>query len=266
MSSFPTLDLLGLNLLAAVLFMGCVWLLSLPARNASLADIFWGPGFVLLAWVSFAQTGGYLGRKLLLALLTTAWGLRLALHIAWRNRGQGEDRRYQAWRAKRGESFWWVSLFTVFLTQAVLLWLVSLAIQLGQVSPTPAHLTGLDLLGALVWAAGFTFEAVADWQLARFKADPTNRGRVMNLGLWAYSRHPNYFGESLIWWGLFLIALATPLGWWALVSPLVITFLLLRVSGVTLLEKDIVERRPEYREYLETTSPFLPWFPKKKRP
>jgi steroid 5-alpha reductase family enzyme len=154
----------------------------------------------------------------------------------------------------------------VFLTQAVLLWLVSLAVQIGQLSPSPARLTSLDLLGALVWAVGFSWEAVADWQLARFKADPGNRGKVMNRGLWAYSRHPNYFGESLIWWGLFLIALATPLGWWALVSPLVITFLLLRVSGVTLLEKDIVERRPEYREYLETTSPFLPWFPKKKRP
>jgi steroid 5-alpha reductase family enzyme len=239
-----------------------VWLLSLPTRNASLADIFWGLGFVLLAWVSFVLTGGYLGRKLLIVLLTSAWGLRLSLHIAWRNWGKGEDRRYQAWRAKRGASFWLVSLFTVFLIQAVLLWLVSLAVQVGQISPTPARFTGLDLLGSLVWVVGFTFEAVADWQLARFKADPANRGKVMNQGLWRYSRHPNYFGESLIWWGLFLISLTTPYGWWALISPLVITFLLLKVSGVTLLEKDIVERRPEYREYLETTSAFIPWFPK----
>jgi steroid 5-alpha reductase family enzyme len=246
--------------------MGCVWLLSLPTRNASLADIFWGPGFVLLAWLSFALTDGYVGRKLLLALLTTAWGLRLSLHIAWRNWGQGEDRRYQAWRAKRGASFWWVSLFTVFLTQAVLLWLVSLTVQIGQLPPTPARLTGLDILGSLFWAIGFTWEAVADWQLARFKADPANRGKVMNQGLWAYSRHPNYFGESLIWWGLFLITLATPSGWWAIISPVVITFLLLKVSGVVLLEKDIAERRPEYREYLETTSAFIPWFPKRRRP
>ena len=262
MSVLAPFSLLGLNLLAAVLFMAFVWLLSLPTRNASLADIFWGLGFVLLAWLSFFGAGGYLGRKLLLTLLTSAWGLRLSLHIAWRNWGHGEDRRYQAWRAKRGASFWWVSLFTVFLIQAVLLWLVSLAVQIGQTSTTPAHLTGLDLLGSLVWVVGFTFEAVADWQLARFKADPANRGKVMNQGLWRYSRHPNYFGESLIWWGLFLIALATPHGWWALISPLVITFLLLKVSGVTLLEKDIVERRPEYREYLETTSAFIPWFPK----
>jgi steroid 5-alpha reductase family enzyme len=256
--------LLGLNLLAAVGFMGGVWLLSLPTRNASLADIFWGLGFVFIAWLSFALTGGYPGRKLLLVLLTTVWGLRLTLYIAWRNWGKGEDRRYQAWRAKRGESVWWVSFFTVFTTQAVLLWLVSMAVQLGQVSPTPARLTGLDLLGILVWAAGFTCEAVADWQLARFKADSANRGKVMNQGLWAYSRHPNYFGESLIWWGLFLIALATAYGWWAIISPMVITFLLLKVSGVTLVEKDIMERRPEYREYLETTSAFIPWFRKRQ--
>jgi steroid 5-alpha reductase family enzyme len=257
--------LLGLNLLAAVLFMGGVWLLSLPTRNASLADIFWGPGFVLLAWLSFTQTDGYLGRKLLIVFLTSIWGLRLSLHILWRNWGQGEDRRYQAWRAKRGASFWWVSLFTVFLTQAVLLWLVSLSLQIGQVAPTPARLTGLDLLGTLIWAAGFIFETISDWQLARFKADPANRGKVMNRGLWAYSRHPNYFGESLIWWGLFCIALATPFGWWAFISPVVITFLLLKVSGVVLLEKDIVERRPEYREYQESTSAFIPWFPQRRR-
>ena len=136
--------------------------------------------------------------------------------------------------------------------------------QLAQVSPQPASLTGLDFLGALLWFTGFVFEAVSDWQLARFKTDPANRGRVMNRGLWAYSRHPNYFGETLIWWGIFLIALPTPYGWYALVSPVVITFLLLKVSGVTLLEKDIVERRPEYREYLETTSAFIPWFPKRR--
>lgn len=265
MASDSVVSLLGLNLVAAILFMGGVWLLSLPTRNASLADIFWGPGFVLIAWLSFANTDGYLGRKLLLALCTTAWGLRLALHIAWRNWGQGEDRRYQAWRAKRGASFWWVSLFSVFLTQALLLWVVSLSVQLGQAAPTPARLTGFDLLGALIWTVGFLFEAVADWQLTRFKADPANRGKVMNRGLWRYSRHPNYFGESLMWWGIFAITLATPYGWWALISPVVITFLLLKVSGVVLLEKDIGERRPEYRAYRETTSAFIPWFSKERR-
>ncbi|MEJ2069768.1 MAG: DUF1295 domain-containing protein [Syntrophobacterales bacterium] len=204
--------------------MSFVWLLSLPTRNASLADIFWGLGFVLIAWLSFGLTGGYLGRKLLL----------------------------------------WVSLFTVFLTQAILLWVISLVVQLGQLSPVPSRLTILDVLGTLVWGVGFVVETVADWQLVRFKADPNNKGRVMNRGLWAYSRHPNYFGETLIWWGFFLITLTTPYGYWAIVSPLTITFLLLKVSGVTLLEKDITERRPEYREYIKNTSPFIPWFPKRK--
>ena len=142
-----------------------------------------------------------LGRNLLLTLLTSAWGLRLSLHMAWLNWGHGEDRRYQEWRKKWGASFWWVSLFTVFLIQAGLLWLIFLTVQLGQISPNPAHFTWLDFLGVLVWTIGFTFEAVADWQLASFKADPANRGKVMNQGLWGYSRHPNYFGESLIWSG-----------------------------------------------------------------
>jgi steroid 5-alpha reductase family enzyme len=266
MAPYPLFLLLVVNLLAAATFMGGVWLLSLPTKNASLADIFWGLGFVLIAWLTFGLTGGYMGRKVLLTLLTTVWGLRLSLYILWRNWGKGEDRRYQAWRAKRGADFWWVSLFNVFLTQAVLLWLVSLTVQIGQMAATPARLTGLDVLGALLWLTGFSFEALADWQLARFKADPANRGKVMNRGLWAYSRHPNYFGESLIWWGLFLIALATPHGWWALISPVVITFLLLKVSGVVLLEKDIVERRPGYQEYRETTSAFMPWFPKRRHP
>jgi steroid 5-alpha reductase family enzyme len=265
MAPYHILYILGWNLLAALGLMVGVWLLSLPTRNASLADIFWGLGFVLIALLSFFLSNGYLGRQLLLTLLTSAWGLRLSLYIFWRNRGKGEDRRYQEWRHKRGASFWWVSLFNVFLIQAVLLWLIALTVQLGQISSTPAHFTWLDFLGVLVWTTGFTFEAIADWQLASFKADPANRGKVMNQGLWRYSRHPNYFGESLIWWGLFLITLTTPHGWWALISPLVITFLLLKVSGVTLLEKDIVERRPGYQEYLETTSAFIPWFPKTRR-
>ncbi|MGQ9921210.1 MAG: DUF1295 domain-containing protein, partial [Desulfobacca sp.] len=176
----------------------------------------------------------------------------------------GEDRRYQAWRAKRGESFWWVSFFNIFLLQALLLWLISLSIQMGQAAPMPAYLTGWDLVGSLVWTVGFIFEAVADWQLVHFKANPANRGKVMNRGLWRYSRHPNYFGEAIMWWGIFLITAATPYGWWTIISPVVITFLLLKVSGVVLLEKDIGERRPAYREYQETTSAFIPWPPRRR--
>ena len=260
----PVFNILAMNLMAALVFMFGVWLLSLVKKNASIVDVFWGLGFILIAWLTFTEADGYLPRQVLLVLLTTLWGLRLSLHILVRNWGKGEDRRYQAWRAKQGERFWWVSLFTIFGTQAVLLWVVSLVVQLGQLSPVPSHLKMLDALGTLVWGVGFGFEAVADWQLTRFKADPAHKGKVMNRGLWAYSRHPNYFGETLIWWGLFLITLATPYGYWAIISPLTITFLLLKVSGVTLLEQTITERRPEYREYIKNTSPFIPWFPKRK--
>lgn len=257
-------EILGLNLLAALLFMFGVWLLSLVKKNASIVDVFWGLGFTVITWLTFFQAEGYPARQLLLVFCTSIWGLRLSLHILVRNWGKGEDRRYQAWRAKHGESFPWVSLFTIFGTQALLLWVVSLVVQLGQLSTVPSRLTLWDALGILVWGVGFGFEAVADWQLARFKADPNNKGKVMNRGLWAYSRHPNYFGETLIWWGLFFITFSTPYGYWAIVSPLTITFLLLKVSGVTLLEQTITERRPEYREYMKNTSPFIPWFPKHK--
>lgn len=252
------------NLAAVMAMMFAVWLLSLFKRDASVVDVFWGLGFVVVAWLTFLQADGYLGRKLLITLLTTLWGLRLALHILIRNWGHGEDRRYQAWRAQYGARFWWVSLFTVFGLQGVLLWAISLVLQVGQISAIPARLVMLDLLGAIIWAVGFIFEALADWQLYRFKADPENKGKVMNKGLWAYTRHPNYFGESLVWWGLFIITLATPGSTWVVISPLLITFLLLKVSGVTLLEKTIVDSRPEYRGYIETTSSFIPRLPRKR--
>jgi len=254
------------NLSAVMAMMFAIWLLSLIKGDASIVDVFWGLGFVVVAWLTFLQADGYLGRKALITLLTTLWGLRLALYILVRNWGHGEDRRYRAWRAQYGPRFWWVSLFTVFGLQGLLLWIISLVLQVGQISAIPARLVIFDLLGVMIWTAGFIFEAVADWQLYRFKADPENKGKVMNKGLWAYTRHPNYFGETLVWWGLFLITLATPGSGWVVISPVLITFLLLKVSGVTLLEKTIVESRPEYEEYIKSTSSFIPWFPKKEKP
>ncbi len=254
------------NLIAALVFMSAVWLLSVRHKNAGIVDSFWGPGFILLAGLTAWQAPGFGGRQTLLLALTLAWGLRLSLHITWRNWGQGEDRRYQAFRAKHGEAFWWKSLLVIFWLQGLLMWLIALGLQAGLMSAQPAHFTWQDRLGTLVWLIGFAFEAAADWQLARFKADPANRGRVMNQGVWRYSRHPNYFGETLIWWGIFLVALADPGNWWAVISPVTITFLLLRVSGVSLLEKDMEERRPEYRQYQESTSTFLPWFPRRPAP
>ena len=261
-----TITIMGLNLAIVLGMMVGVWLLSLLLKDASIADIFWGLGFVLVAWVTFFWAEGYILRQLLLTILVSVWGLRLAAYIGFRNRGKGEDRRYQAWRVQYGKNFWWVSLFNVFGVQAILLWVISLVVQAGQIASGPAGLGRLDWAGFVIWTIGFAFEAGADLQLYRFKADPMNRGKVMDRGLWAYSRHPNYFGESLIWWGIFLITLSTPNSLWTVISPITITFLLLKVSGVTLLEKTIVEKRPEYRAYIKATSAFLPWFPGRKDP
>jgi steroid 5-alpha reductase family enzyme len=254
-----------MNLGICLGLMVCVWVFSLAVRNASVVDTFWGLGFVLVAWTTFFVAEGYAGRRLLISGMVTIWGVRLAVHIASRSWGHGEDRRYRAWRKRAGGRFWWMSLFTIFGMQGILLWVIALGVQAGQIARLPAAFTWLDALGALVWAVGFGFEALADRQLTRFKSNPANRGHVMDRGLWAYSRHPNYFGEMLMWWGIFLVVFFTPGGIWTIVSPLTITFLLLRVSGVTLLEKTIVDSRPGYADYQRQTSAFVPWFPKRSR-
>lgn len=240
-----------------------LWLVSLKVKNASIVDIFWGAGFAAIALVTFALTDGYKPRKWLIASLVIIWGVRLASYIGWRNAGKGEDFRYQAMRKRHGDRFAVVSLFTVFALQGVLMWVISLPVQFAQLSREPGHLTWLDFLGAALWAIGLLFEAIGDWQLARFKSDPANKGMVMDRGLWAYTRHPNYFGDALLWWGLFLIALATPRGLLTVISPLLMTTLLMKVSGVALLEKTLVKTRPEYRNYVHRTSAFFPLPPKR---
>jgi steroid 5-alpha reductase family enzyme len=260
-----TLQILAWNLITVTIMMVAGWLVSLRYKNVTLVDSLWGIGFVVIAWLTFALSDGYSARSLLLAGLTTVWGLRLSIYLTRRNHGKGEDPRYGAWRRQYGNRFWIVSLFNVFLVQALFLWVIALATQLGQMSPVPARLTWLDGLGAFVWATGFIFETVGDWQLARFKADPAHKGRVMDRGLWAYSRHPNYFGEALIWWGIFLIVLATPDSLWTVISPALITITLLKITGIALTEKTILEKRPEYREYIDRTSAFVPWFPKRRK-
>ena len=245
-----------------VLYMVAIWLLSIPLRNASIVDIFWGLGFVVVAFLSLALADGFAGRRILITALVTIWGLRLSLHILWRNFGKREDYRYRAWREAAGPAFWWTSLFRVFLLQGVILWVVSMPILAAGYYGSTGHFTPIDVAGVLVWGVGFTFEAVGDIQLARFKANPGNKGKVMRTGLWRYTRHPNYFGDAAVWWGMFLIAAATVNGLWTVFSPALMTFLLVRVSGVALLEKKQVETRPEYRDYIESTSAFLPWFPR----
>jgi len=249
-------------LLVILVLMVLLWLVSLLLKNSSIVDIFWGTGFVIAAWVYFALTpDGLFARKLLIALLTTIWGLRLSIHILWRNHGKPEDFRYQVWRKEAGAAWWWRSFFKVFLLQGILMWIISAPLLAAQFFTGPDHLTVLDFLGVFVWLVGFFFEAVGDLQLARFKSNPANKGTVMNRGVWRYTRHPNYFGDSAQWWGYYLIA-ACAGGWWTAFSPLLMTLLLLRVSGVTLLEKTMAVR-PGYEEYIRNTSAFLPWFPKK---
>ncbi len=257
-----TWTVLGLNLASVSLLMLIGWLVSLRPSNVTIVDSFWGLGFVLIAWLTLAFTDGYTPRQWLVAGLVTVWGVRLSLHLTRRNHGKGEDPRYARWRRQSGPGFWWTSLFKVFLLQAVFLWLIALALQAGIAAATPARLTWLDVWGALVWLAGFYFESVADRQLRQFKADPANRGRVLSHGLWAYCRHPNYFGEAVLWWGLFLPALATG-AWWAVLSPLLITAVLLKMTGVPLTERLLLEKRPGYREYMATTNAFIPRFTKK---
>ncbi len=250
----------GLGLALGLTFL--LWLASLPLRNASIIDAFWGPGFVALALFYFLRTGAASPRKLLLLSLVALWGLRLGIYIARRNHGKGEDFRYAAMRKASGERFPWVSLGTVFWLQGALMGALSAPLLVAQVPPQPPALGGLDVAATAIFVAGFLCEAFADAQMARFKADPSRRGSVMDQGLWRFSRHPNYFGEALLQWGLCLFALGARGGWWTLFAPVVMTLLLLEVSGVALLEKTMVETKPRYRDYIARTSAFVPWPPR----
>jgi len=255
--------LAGPGLLAALGLTTLVWLISLVRRDASIVDVFWGLGFVLLAWLyrGLGEGAGDGGRQALVPVLVTIWGGRLSAHILWRNWGRGEDYRYAAMRRKWGPRFGLLSLAIVFWLQGVLLWIVAMPLlQVQAVGSVPW--SWLDGLGVALVVAGLIFEAVGDWQLARFRRDPANAGDVMDRGLWRYTRHPNYFGDVLLWWGFGAFALATPGGAWALTGPLLMTTLILRVSGVTLLEEGLHASRPGYADYVRRTSAFVPWPPK----
>ena len=259
--SFLTTYFIGLGVIIGIMVL--LWLVSLAINNASIVDIFWGLGFVISAWLYFLLTpDGFLPRKLLIALIVTIWGLRLSIHVFLRNKGKGEDFRYKKWREENGAIWWWKSLFQVFLLQGGLLWIVSAPLLAAQFSNFTDKLTILDFAGLFVWGVGFFFETTGDLQLARFKMKPENRGKVLNTGVWRYTRHPNYFGDATQWWGFYLIALAAG-GWWAIFSPLLMTFLLVFVSGVAMLEKTM-KAKPKYADYIQSTSSFIPWFPRKK--
>jgi steroid 5-alpha reductase family enzyme len=251
----------GIALLVILACMCLLWLLSLRLRNASIVDIFWGSGFVLANLVCAALTpDGFPLRKWLITILVTIWGLRLSLYILRRNWGKPEDFRYQKWRQESSGRWWWQSLFQVFFLQGLLMWIISAPLLAAQAGANSS--AGIwELAGIVIWAIGFFFESVGDLQLAHFRSDPKNKGKVLDYGVWRYTRHPNYFGDSAQWWGFFLIAVGAG-GWWTVFSPIVMTLFLLRVSGVSLLEKTM-GTRPGYQEYIKRTSAFIPWFPRK---
>ena len=248
---------------AVALLMFATWLVSLARKDASLVDIVWGSAFVLVAAVVALVGDGAESRRSLLFAMVAIWGLRLSAYLAWRNLGHGEDYRYQAMRKKYGDRFPLVSLVVVFGLQALLVFVVSLPVQLAATATHPAGLGPLAAFGVALWLLGVSFETIGDAQLARFKADPANKGLVMDQGLWRFTRHPNYFGDFCVWWGIFAVAAETGPGRWGVVGPLMMSFLLLRVSGVAMLEKTIGKRRPGYAEYVAKTSSFFPRPPKR---
>jgi len=242
-----------------VLFATAGWLVSLWRRDVSIVDSMWSLMFLLALLVYLAQSDNIGWRAVLVLVLVSVWAIRLSVHITWRNRGQAEDRRYQAIRRNNEPHFEFKSLYLVFGLQGLLAWIICLPVLAAAGSQLPMNL--LDLAGTVLWLAGMIFESVGDAQLARFISRPGNQGKVLDTGLWRYTRHPNYFGEFLLWWGFYLLALGSG-GGWTVLSPVLMSFLLLRVSGVTLLERDIGQRRPAYHEYMGRTNAFFPGKPR----
>jgi steroid 5-alpha reductase family enzyme len=256
----PTVMLAAAGTIVVVML--ATWIVSVIVHDASIVDPVWPLGFVAIAWVVRATADGNPTLQSLIVAMVTIWGLRLSAHLAWRKRGAPEDFRYQAMRRHWGKRFWIISLATVFGVQGVLMWVVSLPVQLGQLHPS-ARVGILAALGVLVWVVGFAFETIGDAQLTKFKADPESAGRVMDRGLWRYTRHPNYFGDACVWWGIALVAAETGVGAFGFIGALVMTVLLRRVSGVVLLERSLVKRRPGYADYVARTSPFIPRPPRR---
>lgn len=240
-----------------------LWVWSVIIKNASIVDLFWGAGFVIANAYYFFAPGEYFTRQIILFVLVTIWGLRLSIYLSFRNIGKGEDYRYQEFRKKYGhERYWWFSYFQVFLLQGVLLMLISLPLLGSQYNTENNNINFLDYLAIAVWVIGFLFEAGGDFQLTKFKKNPANKGKVLDTGFWKYTRHPNYFGDAFVWWAYALFAIAAG-SYWTIIGSVIMTLLLIKVSGVALLEKKLKSAKPEYKEYIRKTNSFIPWFPKK---
>ena len=240
-----------------------LWIWSIIIKNVSIVDIFWGFAYVVVNALYVFMSGELNPRKILILVLVSVWGLRLAVYLFFRNFGKGEDFRYKEFRRKYGESrYWWVSYFQTFLLQGSLIMFVSLPLLGISLSSHSGNLNLIDFFGIIIWLIGFAFEAGGDFQLSRFKSDPNNKGKVLDSGFWKYTRHPNYFGDSAVWWGYALISIAAG-GYWQIIGSLAMTLLIINVSGVALLEKSLDKSKPQYNEYIKRTSSFFPWFPKK---
>jgi steroid 5-alpha reductase family enzyme len=255
MNYFITLGLL------LFVYMSLWFVVSLIKKRNDVADIGWGLGFVLMAWFSFFLSDNIDFRGLLVCILVSIWGFRLAWHIYSRNKSKTEDYRYLAWRQEWGKWFYVRSYFQVYILQGIFLFIIVMPVLLINKNIEIAF-GFFDFLGVIFWLVGFFFEVVGDLQLARFIKDPANKGRLMKSGLWAYTRHPNYFGEVTQWWGIWFIALNVPNGWLGIIGPLTITFLILKVSGIPMLEKKMSEN-PDFREYKRKVSMFIPMLPRK---
>lgn len=255
-------ELLTVAAVAVGILMLLTWVVSVVMDDASIVDIVWGLGFVVAVLAAFpaSTVDTVTDRAVVMVTLVTIWGLRLTAYLAWRNLGKGEDRRYQRMRKKSPDSFWITSLYRVFGLQALLMWIVAVPAVVTWASDS--SLFWLDYAGITLWLVGFGFETVGDLQLARFKKRQDSPGTVMDRGLWRYTRHPNYFGDFCVWWGIYLVAAAGG-AWWTIFSPLVMSALLMRYSGAGLLEKTITRRRPAYVEYIRTTNAFFPGPPKR---
>jgi steroid 5-alpha reductase family enzyme len=259
--SFTEIYLQGLLIIVA--YVTLVWILSVFLKNASIVDIFWGLGFVLVSVFYFTSTPDFSTRKVISLILVALWGLRLSIHIFLRNMGKPEDFRYQQFRKNYGEKrYWWFSFFQVFLLQGVLMWLISAPLLAISYYSLNHPLGVLDVLGILVWIIGFTFEAGGDWQLSRFKANPANKGKLLQTGFWKYTRHPNYFGDAAVWWGFAVLSVASG-SYLPVLSSVLMTLLIVKVSGVAMLERTLIHTKPGFEEYVKKTSAFIPWFPKK---
>jgi len=246
-----------------LVYMTVMFILAMLTKDNSIADIAWGIGFIIVAITTLVVNGNFFPRQLFVAALVVAWGMRLAIRILKRNWGKGEDWRYREWREKWGRYFVLRSYLQVFILQGAILLINVMPVLI--VNKTSDSSVGImDVIGALVWLIGFFFESVGDWQLDRFIKDPVNKGKIMDRGLWRYTRHPNYFGEVTMWWGIFLVALSVPLGWIGIVGPMIITTMIVFVSGIPLTEK-LMEKNPAFQPYKERTSVLIPWFPKKKK-